>query len=155
MTPLPHSFSLSNLISTAVAPVVLITATAILLSGYTGKYTNISDRLRDLTAECRRADTTAARKANLRAQLLLFQRRVSAMWAASILLSMALLAFLGTILSVIFAQHRASLGWAGAVCLVVGLVLLGVAVLLELYEIRLSRLTIAGELADIFPDEKE
>ena len=48
-----HGFSLTNLISTAVAPVVLISATAILWSGYANKYANLSDRLRDLAAEFR------------------------------------------------------------------------------------------------------
>ena len=150
MTPLAHSFSLSNLISVAVAPVVLITATAILLSGYTGKYTNIADRLRDLAAEYRKADTSDARRASLKAQMRLFHRRVSAMWAASALLSLGLLAFLGTVLSVIFDSRQVRLGWLGAVCLILGLIFMGGAVLLELYEIRLARLTVAGELADIF-----
>lgn len=145
-----HAFGLSNLISVAVAPVVLITATAILLSGYTGKYTNIADRLRDLTAEYRRADTSAERRANLKTQLRLFHRRVSAMWAASVLLSLGLLSFLGTVLSVIFDSHQIRLGWIGASCLLLGLMLMAGAVLLELYEIRLARLTMAGELSDIF-----
>lgn len=150
MTPLAHSFSLSNLISVAVAPVVLITATAILLSGFTGKYTNIADRLRSLAAEYRRTETSDARRANLKTQMRLFHRRVSAMWAASALLSLALLTFLGTVLSVIFDSRPVRLGWLGAACLILGLAFMAGAVLLELYEIRLARLTVAGELSDIF-----
>lgn len=149
MTPLSHSFSLSNLISVAVAPVVLITATAILLSGYTGKYTNIADRLREMAAEYRLADTSGERRVNLKAQMRLFHQRVSAMWAASALLSVGLLAFLGTVLSVIFDNRQVRLGWLGAACLIFGLICMAGAVLLELYEIRLARLTIAGELSDI------
>jgi len=152
MTPLAHSFSLSHLISVAVAPVVLITAAAILLSGYTGKYTNIADRLRDLAAEYRQAETSPGRRANLKTQMRLFHRRVSALWAASALLALALLSFLGTVLSVIFADQQSRLGWIGAACLVVGLILMAGAVLVELYEIRLARLTVAGELADIFAE---
>lgn len=152
MTPLAHSFSLSHLISVAVAPVVLITATAILLSGYTTKYTNIADRLRVLAAEYRRADTGLARRANLKTQMRLFHRRVSALWAASALLSLGLLSFLGTVLSVIFDTRQVRLGWLGAASLILGLVLMAGAVLLELYEIRLARLTVAGELTDIFAD---
>lgn len=150
MTPLPASFSLSHLISVAVTPVVLISTTAILLSGYNGKYANMSDRLRDLAAEYRLANTSAERRANLKAQMRIFHKRVSAVWAASALLSMAQLLFLTTVLSVIFDTRHLRLDWWGAVCLILGLALMAGAVLLELYEIRLARLTVAGELSDIF-----
>lgn len=150
MTPLSTSFDLSHLISVAVTPVVLISTTAILLSGYTGKYANISDRLRDLAAEYRLANTSAERRASLKTQMRIFHKRVSAVWAASALLSMALISFLATVLSVIFDTRHLRLDWGGAVCLILGLILMAGAVLLELYEIRLARMTVAGELSDIF-----
>jgi hypothetical protein len=144
-----HGFSLTGLISAAVAPVVLISATAILWSGFANKYGNMSDRLRNLAAEFRHPDTPPARRQNLLAQIGLFHRRVIAMWVGSGLLSLALLSFLATVLLVVFAERRAALGVAGAVFLMLGLLLLTGAILMELHEVRLARLTMAGELSDI------
>lgn len=149
--PLP-TLNLTGLISAAVAPVVLISSAAILLSGYSAKYGSVSDRLRDLTSEYRRTDTPAPRKVVIKAQLLLFRRRIIAVWAASALLSIALLLFLGTVLSVILSAREARLGWVGAACLVSGLVLMVGAVSLELYEIRLARFAVDAELSDIFSE---
>lgn len=148
----PHAFNITNLISVAVAPVVLISACAILLSGYTSKYGNISDRLRSLAAEYRRPETAPARRDILKRQIGLFHRRVIAVWLVSTLLSLALLSFVGTVLSVIVAVRQVQLGVVSAGTLVIGLVLVGAAVLADLYEIRLARLTIAGELSDIFSE---
>lgn len=149
--------SLSSLISVAVAPVVLISAAAILLSAYSGKYGNISDRLRALTGEYRRPDTSPVRRDVLMRQISLFHRRVTAMWLASALLSLAIISFVVTVLSVIFAVRQTQIDLVGAATLIIGLVLIGVAVLVDLYEIRLARLTIAGELSDLFsapPNQK-
>jgi hypothetical protein len=148
-----HAVSVTNLISVAVAPVVLISAAAILLSGYSNKYGNIADRLRALATEYRRPETTPLRRDVIRGQLILFHRRIAAVWATSALLTLSLVAFVGTVLSVIFAQGRSKLGIAGADCLVIGVVLVGAAVLTDLYEIHLARLTIAGELSDILQDK--
>ena len=71
------------------------------------------------------------------------------MWVGSGLLSLSLLSFLTTVLSVTLAGREVSLGVVGAVCLVLGLLLLAGAITLELHEVRLARLTMAGELADI------
>lgn len=154
-TPMPlPTVNLTHLISAAVAPVVLISAAAILLSGYSAKYGSVSDRMRDLTGEYRRTDTPAPRRAVIKIQLLLFRRRIIAVWAASALLSIALLLFLGTVLSVILSTHEARLGWVGAACLVSGLVLMVGAVSLELYEIRLARFAVDAELSDIFGEDE-
>ena len=146
----PHPSTFTSLIGAAVAPVVLISAAAILLSGYSAKYGSVSERMRDLTGEYRRADTADARKTLIKTQLLLFRRRIVAVWAASALLSFALLLFLGTVFSVIVSTHAARLGWVGVGCLVCGLTLMVAAVSMELYEIRLARLTTDAELSDIF-----
>lgn len=152
--PPPQAYDLSRVISSVLAPASLITTTAILLSGYTGKYGSIAGQLRDLSAEYRREDTPPERGRSLKTQLALFQRRITAMWAASALLSLALLAFLGTVLAVLFdagGRHlgHAGLGPTGLGLLLLGLVCIASAVSLELYEIILARRTTAGELADI------
>ncbi len=141
-------------ISSAVGPAALITTTAILLSGYTSKYSGIADQMRRLTAEYRAETTTENRRAGLKRQIPLFHRRINALWRASTLLSLALLAFITTVVAVLLSVHEARIGPVGVGMLLIGLILVAAAVGLELYEIRLARLTTAGELADIFPDRE-
>ncbi len=153
MPQAPVSFgSVTSIIGSVVAPVGLITTTAILLSAYTGKYTAISGQLRQMTAEYRATATTAARRESLKRQLRLFHRRISAMWGASALLSLALLSFIATVLAVLFASQTVRLGPLGILMLLVGLAFVAGAVGLELYEIGLARTTTAGELADVFEE---
>ena len=147
---MPVSSALS-LIGNAVGPAALITTTAILLSGYTSKYSGIADQMRRLTAEYRQPDTPPERRASLRRQLALFHRRITAMWGASTLLSLALICFVGTVLTVLLSAREMRIAPAGVGALLIGLVLVAGAVGLELYEIGLARLTTAGELADILP----
>ncbi len=150
--PLTQTPSITSIVGNVVAPVGLITMTAILLSGYTGKYSGISDQMRRMTGEFRSSETPTARRQSLRRQLGLFHRRITAMWAASTLLSLALLAFIATVLAVLFSVRTMRLGPIGITTLIVGLVFVAVAVGLELYEISLARLTVAGELADVFEE---
>ncbi len=151
-TAISQASSLAGLLGTVIAPVGLISTTAILLSGYTSKYSSMSDQMRRLTAEYRSDATARVRRQSLKRQLDLYHRRITAMWAASALLSVALLAFVGTVLSVILSAHETRLNALGIVPLLVGLSLVAAAVGLELYEIGLARLTAAGELADIFTE---
>ncbi|MBV9848155.1 MAG: DUF2721 domain-containing protein [Armatimonadetes bacterium] len=154
MPPEMHPSSLASLISAAVAPVALITASAILLSGFSGKHANIATQMRALTAEYRNSETTDARRQSIRRQLRLFHRRVSAIWAATVFLSFALLSFLVTVLALVFVQRETHISTIGAASIVVGLVFILCAVVLELYETGLARLTVAGELVDVFPAEE-
>ncbi len=147
-----QAHSVLSVIGNAVGPAALITMTAILLSGYTSKYSGISDQMRRLSAEYRAAETTAERRESLKQQLRLFYRRIRAMWGASTLLSLALLCFVVTVLAVLLSAHETRLGPVGVGSLLTGLILVAGAVGLELYEIGLARLTIAGELSDIFTD---
>ncbi len=149
-TTISQASSLAGLLGTVIAPVGLISTTAILLSGYTSKYSSMSDQMRRMTAEYRAAATSHDRRQSLKRQLGLYHRRLTAMWAASALLSVSLLCFVGTVLSVILSARETRLSVLGIVPLLVGLSLVAVAVGLELYEIGLARLTAAGELADIF-----
>ena len=153
-TVVTQAASLTSLIGTVVAPVGLISTTAILLSGYTGKYTGMSDQMRRMTAEYRVSATSHIRRDSLKRQLSLYHRRITAMWGASALLSAALLFFVATVLTVIVSVRATHLGIVGLITLMVGLVLVACAIGLELYEIGLARLTAAGELADIFADQE-
>ncbi len=144
--------SLTSIIGSVLAPVGLISTTAILLSGYTGKYSSMSDQMRRLTAEYRAPATVPERRGSVKRQIGLYHKRITAMWAASALLSLALLAFLATVVTVMLSVRSMRLGSIGLGALLVGLTLVACAVGLELYEIGLARLTAAGELADIFAD---
>lgn len=153
-SPVVQATSLTSLIGTVIAPVGLISTTAILLSGYTGKYSSISDQMRRITAEYRASGTTHSRRESLKRQLSLYHRRITAMWGASALLSAALLFFVATVLTVILSVRATHLDVLGLVTLLVGLVLVACAIGLELYEIGLARLTVAGELTDIFTEQE-
>ena len=142
-------------IGSAVGPAALITTTAILLSGYTSKYSGIADQMRKLTAEYRAEGTKAERRASLRHQIPLFHQRINALWGASTLLSLALIAFIVTVVVVLLSARASRIGPIGVGTLLIGLLLVAGAVGLELYEIRLARLTTAGEIADIFPGDKD
>ncbi len=149
---LTQVISLTSIIGSVVAPVGLITTTAILLSGYTSKYSSISDQMRRMTDEYRQTATSPIRRENLKEQLRMYHRRITAMWAASTLLSLALLAFVFTVLVVLFAVRAAHLGPVGVGTLLLGLIFVAAGIGLELYEIGLARLTVAGELSDIFAE---
>jgi len=152
---IPQAISITSVIGSVVAPVGLITTTAILLSGYTSKYSSISDQMRGLATEYRTGASIAARHKNIQEQLRLYHRRITAMWAASTLLSLALLSFVATVLVVLFSTKATHLGPVGVGTLLVGLVFVAAAIGLELYEISLARLTVAGELSDIFEGPEE
>ena len=150
---MPMTFS--ALVSVALAPVALITPTAILLGNFTTKYTGITGQMRDLTAEYRTLTPGHPRRANLRIQLHIFHRRAAAMWASSIILLLAVLCFVTTVLAAVFVEQAQQLGLAGIVAMIIGLTLIVVAGGVELYEIRLARLSLAGELVDIFEGYEE
>jgi hypothetical protein len=136
------------MITAVVGPVALVTSTAIMLSGFTAKYSTLSGQFRLLTAEYRRPDTTPDRRRNLVDQLCLFERRMQAMWACSLFLCLALLSFLTTVLSVYLAERHVSMDRLAAGSLGVGLVLVGAAVAAEICEVALARRTAAEELRD-------
>jgi len=138
MTP---STTLLTLISAAVTPVVLVTAGAILLSAFAGKYSNISEQMRRLTAEFRDGETLERRRSVVRRQLVLYRMRIWLIWAASTTLCLAVLAFLMMVPIVLLSQTALRLNVLAVAVLVAGLVLMVVSVALELRELWLARIT--------------
>ncbi len=63
-------------IATAVTPAVMISASAILVSGVSAKHSSMSDRLRALAAEYRAQDTSPARRENIATQCAFFDSRL-------------------------------------------------------------------------------
>jgi hypothetical protein len=127
---------------------VLITAGAILLSGFSAKYANISEQMRRLTAEYRDDETSQARRVTIERQLPIFGKRIRAIWAASTCQCFAILSFLMMVLAVIFSEHAARLGALGVGTLVVGLVFMVLAMVCELVELGLARETASCELLE-------
>jgi len=69
LSPLGQFDDPLRIITTAVAPVVMVSATAVLISGVNTRYVAISDRVRNLAHEYRGEEITAARKLNIQAQV--------------------------------------------------------------------------------------
>ena len=75
-----------KVVATAVTPVVMVSATAVLISGVNARYMSISDRVRTLAREYRDRGTTTERQANIRGQMVVFHRRIRLVsWAARVL----------------------------------------------------------------------
>ncbi len=66
-----------QIVATAVTPVVMVSATAILAGGVNSRYISISDRIRTLSAEFRNHDTTEERRADISRQMSIFVRRIN------------------------------------------------------------------------------
>jgi hypothetical protein len=74
----PMETSAVDLIATAVAPIVMVSATGLLFIGVQTKNLHLADRVRDLMREYREAISRkdTERREALRAQIVLFERRI-------------------------------------------------------------------------------
>lgn len=138
-----------SLISAAVAPVVLISAVAILFSGLTAKHSHLADQIRQLTTEFRHEGTCSDRRRAIKHQLRLFERRINCLWVANSCLSLAILSFVVTVLFVVASQRTAQLGLFGIAAMLTGLIFLIVALSFETFEIALGRASLVLETHDI------
>jgi len=136
-------------IAAAVTPVVMLSATAALALSITNKYGMLAARIRALSTEYRHVETTAARRENIREQLLLFSRRFEYASRAHQGLYLAAICFTATALSIVLVRQADT--WQGAVLVlfVVGILLTVGALCCELEEIRLGHQTLALELEDV------
>jgi hypothetical protein len=142
----------SRVISAALAPVVLVSSVAILLSGFSSRYGSVSSQMRDLAREWRAAASPDRRDA-LRRQLALFRPRLRALWLANLLLALALLAFVGTVVAVALGARRERLGLSAAALLGTGLLLVAGAAVLICVELQAARRTADIELEDVLGPE--
>lgn len=137
-------------LTSAVAPVVMVSAAGLLFNGVQAKNLHISDRIRALMTELRRSETGDGRRAQIREQLALFDRRIRlSQWALDMIYA-AILCF------VVASLLLASAGWFEAPVLPVGVMFvfaLGVVVLmaalvLEFVEMLVALKTIQIEMRD-------
>lgn len=135
-----------KVVTTAVAPVVMISATAILIGGISSKHQSLSDRLRQLTAEYRNPQTSSDRRLNLQAQMQLFQRRIRYVSRAHISLFCATACFISMVLVLAFTQRLSTLISWTLPSFLLGVVLLLLAVVYEILELLLAGRTLRLEV---------
>jgi len=137
-------------LSSAVAPVVMVSAAGLLFNGIQAKNLHLSDRIRALMVEFRDGQTTAARRAQLRAQLDLFDRRIRlSQWSLD-MIYISILCFVVTSLLLVSGL------WFGPlvgpltilVLFAIGVVVLVAAIVLEFVEMLTALKTIRIETRD-------
>ena len=138
-------------LTSAVAPVVMVSAAGLLFNGVQTKNLHLSDRIRGLLAEWRHADTGPARRQQIVTELGFFRRRIRfSQWSLEMIYG-AIVCFVVT--SLLLASSL----WIGPPVLpivitmifVVGVALLIVALILEFVEMWISLRTIEIELSNV------
>jgi uncharacterized membrane protein (DUF485 family) len=146
-----------DVIAAAVAPIVMVSAAGLLFIGVQTKNLHLADRVRDLMREYREAVTCNGkeRREAIRAQIVLFERRIRLSQRALELLYGALVSFVMTTLLLAVAP------WMGPTAVptpvTAGIFILGIASLLlalvlEFLEMRAGLSTIAIEMRAVSED---
>ncbi len=138
-----------HVISSALAPVLLVSAAALLGVGISQKHAALGDRIRSLAAERRAPGGEPARRSSVQAQLELFARRIRLASLAHRALYLAICCLLGVILIITLRTPLTAVLSAVSLGLfILGVFILLVAIGLELGELHLANRTIAAELKD-------
>ncbi|MBV9266119.1 MAG: DUF2721 domain-containing protein [Acidobacteriaceae bacterium] len=138
-----------QVLTAAVTPVVLVSATAILISGINSRYISISDRLRALAHEYRDPACARERRVTIVRELVAFQHRMHLMsWAVRALYA-AVAAFIVDAVIISATLWREMLAAATLPLFLTGILLILFALTCQLFELRSSDRTIAIELSDI------
>jgi hypothetical protein len=135
-----------NVVAAAVTPVVMVSATAILISGVNSRYMSIADRVRSLTRELRDPSTAPERRANIQAQLVYFGRRVRHVSWAITLLYIAVASFVTVALVISVSSTRIVLYFVTLPLFVAGLALICLALTFQIWELRDSNRTLGLEV---------
>lgn len=138
-----------QLITSAVTPVVMISAAAILIGGINTKHASLSDRVRSLSAEYRSESTPEDRKTSIRIQVAIFLRRAHYVAAAHFLLHAAVIAFILVVLSIVVGSTRPTWSRLALGEFIAGVVMMLGAVVLELLDLRLSDHTLRLDAKDV------
>ena len=143
-----------DVIATAVAPIVMVSATGLLFIGVQTKNIHLADRVRDLMREYREAISCEDKEHReaLRAQIVLFERRIRLSQRALESLYGAIVSFVTTTLLLAVAPwigHAVVPSPVTAGIFILGIASLLLALVLELLEMRagLSTIAIATRMA--------
>ncbi len=138
-----------TVVTTAVTPVVMVSATAILISGVNSRYIAISDRVRNLAHEFRSENPPEERRQNIHKQMLIFHRRLELVSWASRTLYIAVGLFVSVALLIGISMWRRIFEAITLPIFILGLVLVGIAIALQFTELQMSNATIVLESADV------
>lgn len=152
----PHTF---QIITSAIAPIVMVSAAGLLFMGMQAKNLHLADRIRALTAEFRALtskSTDQTRRAEIREQLVLFDQRIRLSQRALELLSIAIMCFVLTSLLLAATPWVSGLVMATstAAIFVAGVLFLLLALLLEYREMHVGLKTIAIEVEGAVGDPR-
>ncbi len=141
-----------QVLASAVTPVVLVSATAILVSGVNSRYISIADKMRSLAQEFRSGACTAARKATIIAQIKIFQDRIFLVaWAVRVLYA-AVGCFIAVAMVISATLWQKTLEAVTLPMFATGIFMILAAITFQLLELHLSNRTIALEVQDITAD---
>jgi hypothetical protein len=138
-----------QVVASAVTPVVLVSATAILISGVNSRHIAIADRIRSLTAEYRNAATNPARRAGIDRQLPIFHLRVQlASWSIRGLY-LASACFITMALIISATLWRQMIAVATLPLFIGGIILVLFSIVCELWELQEANRTLFEEISDL------
>ena len=141
-----------QVLTAAVTPVVLVSATAVLISGTNTRYISISDRIRVLAHEYRDPNCTRQRQATISREIFIFQNRLHLVSWAVRALYMAVGAFISDALLISATLWRHMLATATLPLFLLGILLVMCALTCQLMELQSSNRTISLEIGDIVAD---
>lgn len=141
-----------QILAAAVTPVVLVSATAILVSGVNARYISIADKMRGLAQEFRATGCSEPRRQVIAAQIEIFRRRITLVaWAVRVLYA-AVACFIGMAMVISATLWRKMLESTTLPMFGLGIFLILTAIVCQLLELHLSNRTITLEVQDVSAD---
>lgn len=138
-----------QVLAAAVTPVVLISASAILISGVNARYIAIADRMRSLAREFREQTSNVHRCEVIAKQMATFQIRVRLVSWSERTLYVSVVCFTSVALMISATMGKSLLEFLSLPLFTIGIVLIVIAIVLQLLELRLSNRTLRAETEDI------
>jgi hypothetical protein len=143
------------IITSAVTPAVMISASAILVSGVSAKHSAMSDRLRDLAAEYRSEETTPARRANIEKQCEFFAKRLDLVANSHMLLYGATSTFCVMVLVISLSVFYPRWDIALFPLFLVGVIMLLASSVFEILEVHLGNRILLLDAAEALHHSKQ
>lgn len=141
-----------QVLAAAVTPVVLVSATAVLIGGVNSRYISISDKMRLLAQEFRAPDVQSSRRTCIVEQMNIFRSRIRLVaWAERVLYA-AVGCFIVVAMIIGATAWRQTLASTTIPLFALGTSLIFVAIMCQLLELHLSNRTISLEVRDITAD---
>jgi hypothetical protein len=150
----PGDFQL-RVLASAVTPVVLVSAGAILVSAVNSRYIAISDRMRTLAQEFRDKTSEPHRREVIAREMVTFKLRVRLVSWAELMLYGAVGCFTTVALFISATFWRTELVEASLPIFTAGIVLIMVAIVLQLLELEQANRTLLLDTRDVVSTRKE